>query len=213
VSAVTLTEEHQNAVELAAATRRLMLAAATTAVGVDEVRAAVLTMDRLREQLAAQTRERALRAPFEGPALAREQGPQHAWTVFATNPQAFPLEIHFDGDTATARTTANALYEGPPGTVHGGYLSHLLDVLLGTLVQATGRRGLTANLDLRYLAPTPLDEPLHLHGRIVDAAGRRVLAEGRVEHAGEVTVEARGTFVDVSRRPADGASREQGKHR
>jgi acyl-coenzyme A thioesterase PaaI-like protein len=202
VSTVTLTqataEEHQAAAELAAATRSLMLAAATTAVDVEEVREAARAMDRLAEQLSAQTRERTLRAPFEGPARTRDLGPEHGWRVFASNPQAFPIDIHFDGDTATARTIANALYEGPAGTVHGGFLSHLLDVMLGTLVQATGRRGLTAALDLRYLAPTPLDVPLQLHARIVESTGRRTLADGWIEHDGGRTVEARGTFIDVS---------------
>jgi acyl-coenzyme A thioesterase PaaI-like protein len=196
--AVATTEEHRAATELAAATRRLMFAAATTAVDVKEVHAAARAMDRLGEQLSVQTRERALRAPFEGPARTRELGPDTAWRVFASNPQALPLDIHFDGDTATARTTANALYEGPIGTVHGGFLAHLLDVMLGTLVQARGLRGLTANLDLRYRAPTPLDVPLDLHARVVETRGRRTVAEGWVEHDGQRTVEARGTFVDVT---------------
>lgn len=189
------TDEHQAAAELAAATRRLMLAT-STAVDVAEVQTAVRAMDRLGEQLSVQTRERALRAPFEGPAWTRELGPDTAWRVCATNLQAFPLDTHFDGDTATARTTANALYEGPPGTVHGGFLSHLLDVMLGTLVQAKGLRGLTANLDLRY-TPTPLDVPLELHARIVESRGRRTVAEGWIEQDTLRTVEARGTFVDV----------------
>jgi acyl-coenzyme A thioesterase PaaI-like protein len=175
-----------------------MLAAATTAVAPEEVRAAVRAMDRLGERLSEQTREGSLRAPFEGPARARELGPDTAWRVMATNPQALPLDLHFDGDTATARTTANALYEGPPGIVHGGFLAHLLDVMLGTLVQARRLRGLTAGLDLRYLAPTPLDVPLDLHARIVESRGRRTVAEGWIEHAGQRTVEARGTFVDVT---------------
>lgn len=192
------TDEHRAAAELAGATRRLMLAAATTAVSLPEVRAAVQEMDLLGERLAGRTRQRSLRAPFEGPARARSQGPGTAWSVASTNPQSFPLDIHFDDHTATARTTANALYEGPPGIVHGGFLSHLLDILLGTLVQATGRRGVTAALDLRYLAPTPLDVPLELSAQITETRGRTILAEGWVQHDGRRTVEARGTFVDIS---------------
>lgn len=195
---IATSEEHRAAAELAHATRRLMLAAATTAVDVEDVRAAARAIDQIGTSLSARTRGRALRAPFDGPARTRALGPGMAWRVFASNPQALPLDIHFDGDTATARTTANALYEGPPGTVHGGFLAHLLDVILGTLVQAREVRGLTANLDLHYRAPTPLDVPLDLHARVVETQGRRIIAEGWVEHDGQRTVEARGTFVDVS---------------
>ena len=196
------TEEFHAAAELSDATRRLMLAVATTAVGTADMRAAVGALDRLGEQLSTRTRGRALRAPFDGPSRTRDQGADASWRVFATNPQVLPLDIHFDGDGATARTTADALYEGPPGIVHGGFLAHLLDTLLGTLVQAKGLRGHTASLELRYRAPTPLDQPLDLHARIVETRGRRTIAEGWIEHDGQRTVEATGTFVDVTRETA-----------
>lgn len=191
------TAEQQAAVDLASATRRLMLAAATTAVDVDQIHDAAVAMDRLSEQLSSHTRERILRIPFGVPARHDHGGPEEGWRVFATNPQSFPVAIHFDGDTATADMTSNALYEGPPGMVHGGFLSHLLDVMLGTLVQSRGMRGLTATLDLRYLAPTPLEEPLHLEARVLDVRGRRITTEGWIEHEGVRTVQAHGTFIDV----------------
>lgn len=190
-------EAAQAARELAQATRRLMLAAATTALGVEEVRAAGRALDRLSDQLGAESRPRILRATFDGPQGARASGPDTPWRSFAYNPQAFPLDIHLDADTAAATTEANALYEGPPGCVHGGFLAHLLDSLLGTLIQAQGRRAVTATLDLRYLAPTPLDVPLELRSRVVEVTGRRIHAEGWIEHRGVRTVEAHGLFVDI----------------
>lgn len=192
-------EELREATELALATRRLMLAAATTAVGADDMRAAGAEMDRLARTLGSASRGRALRGPLGGPAAARAAGPGTAWPIFATNPQAFPLEVHFEDDTARATTTADALYEGPPGCVHGGFIAHLLDSILGVLVQAQGVRGMTATLELRYLAPTPIEAPLTLGSRIVERSGRRVRAEGWIEHEGRRTAEAHGLFVDIDR--------------
>lgn len=198
VTTAHVTEDVQAAAaDLTLATRRLMLAAATTAFDAEELRAATRTMDILADRLATESRGCILRAPFEGPSTTRATGSVVPWRTFAYNPQAFPLDIHFDHDTAWAHTKANALYEGPPGCVHGGFLAHLLDSILGTLVQAQGLRGVTATLDLRYLEPTPLDVPLELRARIVETTGRRNVAEAWVEHAGARTVEARGLFIDI----------------
>lgn len=194
-----MTAELLAASELTRATRRLMLAAATTALPPEEVSAAVRELDALAERLAVSRRPRALRASAEGPSVTRAAGPDVPWRTFPYNPQAFPLDLHLDGDTAWAHITANALYEGPPGHVHGGFLAHLLDSMLGTLVQSLGRRAVTATLDLRYLAPTPLDVPLELRAAHVETSGRRVVVEGWIEHDGVRTVEARGLFVDLGR--------------
>ena len=109
--------------------------------------------------------------------------------------------IRFDGDAASATTVPNALYEGPPESVHGGYLAHLMDCMLGTLVQATGRRSVTGTLDLRYLARTPLDVPLELGARILETTGRKTTAEAWVEVDGARTVEARGLFIELREVP------------
>lgn len=193
-----VTEEvAEEVAELAAATRRLMLAAATTHVEAHELRTARARMDELTATLGRRTRPRALRAPFDAPGRAREVGPEVAWPVFRFNPQALPLAIRFDGDAAYATTVPNALYEGPPESVHGGYLAHLMDCMLGTLVQATGRRSVTGTLDLRYHARTPLDVPLELGARIVSTSGRKTSAEAWVEVDGARTVEARGLFIEL----------------
>lgn len=189
--------------ELTLATRRLMLAVGTSRLDPDALRAARAQMEELTARIGEGAGERVMRSDFEGPRRAREVGAAATWPIFRYNPQAMPLEMHFDGERATARTVASALYEGPPEGVHGGYLAHLLDCLLGTLVQATGRRAVTGTLDLRYLAPTPLDVPLDLEGEIVSVAGRKITALARISHDGVRTVEATGLFIDLDTdRPA-----------
>jgi acyl-coenzyme A thioesterase PaaI-like protein len=95
--------------------------------------------------------------------------------------------------------TFGAAYEGPPTCVHGGALAQLFDELLGAANVLIGRAAMTGTLTISYRRPTPLLVPLDLESRHVAAHGRRIIAEAAVRHAGAVTAEARGVFVEVRR--------------
>lgn len=198
-TSVESTELREATAELVAATRALMLAAATTTADLDDIRRARTSIAELAEDLSIRPRTRPLRPVFDGPALARAAGPEQPWKMFTHNPMGIPLEVRFGVDEAWGRLVPNALHEGPPDTVHGGFSAHLLDCMLGTLMQARGSRSLTASLDLKYLRPTPLDEPLELYSRIVEISGRKTVAEGWIACNGQRTVEATGLFVRVER--------------
>ncbi|WP_235736418.1 PaaI family thioesterase [Nocardioides alcanivorans] len=138
-----------------------------------------------------------MRAGFDAPGQARADG--EVWHSFANNPLAIPLDMIFEGSSVRASLTANALHEGPPDCLHGGLAAHLMDGLLGTMMQANGYRCRTGTLDIRYLRPTPLDKPLELVGEITSSNGRRHVTRGTISHNGEVTVEAKGLFVEVQK--------------
>jgi acyl-coenzyme A thioesterase PaaI-like protein len=103
------------------------------------------------------------------------------------------------GARATANLTPDALHEGPPGLLHGGFSAALLDALLGTLIATQGLFAYTANLQLRYLRGTVLDEPVEIVGEVTRVVGRKVYAEGWISQYGRRTVEAQGVFVEPSR--------------
>lgn len=187
--------------ELAEATRELMLAAATSDMDPADLRAATEQLREITRHLGRRRRPRVLRADFTGPAQARAAGPQVAHRLFPFQPIAFPMELRFGEDDARASVVASALYEGPPDTLHGGYVAHILDCMLGTLMQARGTKALTATLELTYHQRTPLDEPLELYSRIVEIEGRKTIAEGWIEHDGVRTAEARGLFIALKETP------------
>ena len=91
------------------------------------------------------------------------------------NPIAPPMtiETHEGGVVATCRL--GLAYEGPPMFGHGGASALLLDQLLGHTAAAAGYAALTTGLRLRYLRPVPLEVPLRLTARFVNAehTGRR----------------------------------------
>ncbi|KRF21291.1 thioesterase [Nocardioides sp. Soil797] len=183
---------------LVTATRELMLAVATTEASTEELRAARDAIAAVSASLCRSVRPRVQRMDFDLPARIRDRGPQAHWQTYELNPFGIPLRVHFDGDAANAELRANALHEGPPDHVHGGMSAHLMDCMLGGLVQATGTRSVTATLDLRFIARTPLDEPLQLGSRIVERSGRKVWAEGWIEHRGTRCVEAKGLFLSIA---------------
>jgi uncharacterized protein (TIGR00369 family) len=113
------------------------------------------------------------------------------------NPIAPPVEVTVDEDgTARAVFTLNAVYEGPPGFVHGGVTALVLDQVLGMAASANGTPGMTATLDMRYRRPTPYGVPLTVEARAVRAEGRKTFAEARITGPdGKVTVEATALFV------------------
>jgi acyl-coenzyme A thioesterase PaaI-like protein len=94
--------------------------------------------------------------------------------------------------------TLGLVFEGPPAFAHGGISAMLLDQLLGYAASAAGHPGMTTRLEIRYLAPVPLQTPLRLTAEVGEVNGRRVTARGVIVTAAEpdtVLVEASGTFA------------------
>ncbi len=127
------------------------------------------------------------------------------FSLFAGSRQALALPMatrveSVDGhDVIVGEAIVNAMYEGPPGAVHGGYLAGLFDDLLGhTLRLHPGARAVTGRLTVRYRKPTPLDTPLRFEARLDNVSGRRLQSTVRCLVDGVVTAEAQGLFVGVT---------------
>ncbi len=113
------------------------------------------------------------------------------------NPIAPPLTIVQDRvkGGASSEFFLNALYEGPPGKVHGGVLALVLDQIFGEAAAAGGTPGMTGTLTLRYLKPTALGR-LSAAAWVDSSAGIKTIVKGWLKDAdGEVTVEAEGLFI------------------
>ncbi len=97
--------------------------------------------------------------------------------------------------------TLSSLYEGPPKSVHGGYLAGLFDELLGAVqVRAQRTPGWTGRLAVRYRSMTPLHVPLRFHGWVVESNGRRLRTAGSCRAEGRLCATAEALFV----RPVSG---------
>ncbi len=124
----------------------------------------------------------------------------------AQSPLAIPFRVeeeHRDDGSLglVGRVTVGRLYEGPPMTVHGGYLAGLFDAILGDTQRVVpGDPAMTGVLEIRYPQRTPLETPLFFRSWVESDRGRRLLirATCQIEGGdGSVTAEAKGFFVRV----------------
>ncbi|MFT5444365.1 MAG: acyl-coenzyme A thioesterase PaaI-like protein [Myxococcota bacterium] len=114
------------------------------------------------------------------------------------NPLAPPITIGKSGPrSAAASVTFGSAYEGPPGSVHGGFVAAAFDEVLGFVQSLSGNPGMTGTLTIRYRKPTPLHQALRIDAEWVRSEGRKTFCEGRIIVDGVVTAEAEGIFVAV----------------
>src|SRR4051794_36741795 len=112
------------------------------------------------------------------------------------NPIAIPLEMQrSDEGRAWASFHLNALYEGPPDTVHGGVVALVLDQVLGEAAAAGGSPGMTGTLTLRYESNTPLGD-VSAEAWVDRVEGVKTIVKGELRDAeGRTTVRAEGVFI------------------
>ncbi|MFE7422023.1 PaaI family thioesterase [Rhodococcus sp. NPDC057529] len=182
--------------DLVTAVRRLMHAAATTGADIEDLRRSADLVAQASELVEKELRPGVLLGEFASPATTATA---HTRRIGVHNPSWIPLEISSDGTTASATVTADALAEGPRDCLHGGLGAWLMDCMLGLLIESTGRTCVTAQLDLTYLAPTPLHRPLNLYATADSASGRKVWVNSWIECDGTRTVEAKGLFIEPRR--------------
>ena len=112
-----------------------------------------------------------------------------------SNPLAPPINNWIEGDLAFATCTCGWAYEGPPGSVHGGYVTAIFDQFLGMAQFITKQPGMTAYLHVDFHARTPLNTELKLEARIIKTEGRKNIIRGEMFAEGVKTASAEGLFV------------------
>lgn len=117
-----------------------------------------------------------------------------------SNPLAPPIIARIEGDMAIGRCFCGWAYEGPPGSVHGGYVAAIFDQFMG-FAQILGKRpGMTGYLHVDYLKRTPLTTDLHLEAKIYKQSGRKTYMEGKMFAGKELTATCDALFIE----PRDG---------
>ncbi|MEZ5504334.1 MAG: PaaI family thioesterase [Halioglobus sp.] len=123
--------------------------------------------------------------------VSHELNPMAGWS----NPIAPPVNNWIDGDLALATCTCGWAYEGPPGSVHGGFVAAIFDQFLGMAQVLGGQPGMTGYLHVNYHKRTPLNTELRLEGRLVKTEGRKTIMRGEMFADGIMTASAEGLFV------------------
>ncbi|KAA1427519.1 PaaI family thioesterase [Nocardioides antri] len=176
------------------AVRELVDVTIRTEVEPDEVRAAQVEVEAIVERLRKKQMPGAYGVRFR-PDGSRGRNWGNA-VMGLRNPIAPPLDVRTDGEgRAWSDFHLGAAYEGPPGLVHGGVISLLLDQVLGHAVSSSGRPGMTGTLTIVYRQGTPLGG-LRCEAWVDRREGIKTWGKGRMLNAdGEVTAEAEGIFI------------------
>src|SRR5581483_9411848 len=97
------------------------------------------------------------------------------------------MQLVFELDEAAQRIRGafriGAEYQGGPGFVHGGIIATLLDEVMGKVNRFRKVRAVTAELQVEYLRPVPVDVELVLEGWEVEKKGRSLFHAGEIRSA------------------------------
>jgi len=95
------------------------------------------------------------------------------------NPLAPPMHLHAEGDLTRGWAVWPDAYEGPPATVHGGFVAAAFDDLMGFAQSASGTAGYTGTLTVRMRRPTPLNHRIEYLAGVDRVEGRKIYVWGR----------------------------------
>lgn len=113
-----------------------------------------------------------------------------------SNPLAPPVHTWLDGDVARGSCRCSWAYEGPPGSVHGGYVAAVFDQFLGMAQRLGGQPGMTAYLHVDFHQRTPLNAELELFGCLDRVEGRKTFMRGEMRSGDALTASCEALFVE-----------------
>jgi acyl-coenzyme A thioesterase PaaI-like protein len=119
---------------------------------------------------------------------ANPQGLHLTFTTDTSNPESI---------TATAHVQLDRMHEGPPGHIHGGIVAALLDEAMSKLNRPLNVLAMTRHMEVDYLRPSPLYQPLTLVSRHLSREGRKLFHQAELSNA-EGTVLARGKALFIA---------------
>ena len=104
------------------------------------------------------------------------------------------------GDRLEATHVIPEALQGAPGMAHGGIVAALLDEACSQVVCPRLTPAVTSRLEVRYLAPVPVEQPLRISAEVTEEEERRAAAEATIQdESGFLLAHARGELVLVRR--------------
>ncbi len=135
----------------------------------------------------------------------------HCFGCGGGNDAGMQLTFEEDGQRRRiqGRFTLGPRYQGGGGMAHGGIIALLLDEVMGKVCKFSNARAVTAELQIEYLKPVPVNEEIVVEGWQDKEKGRNMYHCGEIRNAaGGVLARGRGRFVVIA--PRDPALAELG---
>jgi acyl-coenzyme A thioesterase PaaI-like protein len=108
------------------------------------------------------------------------------------------FELDFDAKRIRGRFVLGASYAGGGGFAHGGIIAVVLDEAMGKISKLTEEKAVTAEMNVVYRKPVPVDREIVVEGWQEEEKGRNRFRVGEIRDA-EGNLLARGTarFVTI----------------
>jgi acyl-coenzyme A thioesterase PaaI-like protein len=132
----------------------------------------------------------------------------HCFGCGPANPQGLHLVFTTDTSnpehiTATTHIQLDRMHEGPPGHIHGGIVAALLDEAMSKLNRPLNVLAMTRHMEVDYLRPAPLYQPLILTARHLSRAtkpdgtpDRKLFHQAELQRLdGTVLARGKGLFI------------------
>ena len=120
----------------------------------------------------------------------------HCFGCGPGNPHGLHLRFTLDplSDSVTAPVQLTELHQGAPGYIHGGLIATILDEAMSKLNRPLGLLAMTRHIEVDYLRPAPIGQPLTLTGRHLRREGRKLFHAAEL-HDSSGTLLARSTSL------------------
>ena len=114
-----------------------------------------------------------------------------------SNPMGLGAYLWREGDVSFMRATLGKAFEGAPGRAHGGIVAALIDETMGLVLALNDVLAYTVQLDISYLAPTPINEQLLAKAWLTKRDGRKLTVGATVQAGTTDVASATGLFISV----------------
>jgi uncharacterized protein (TIGR00369 family) len=124
----------------------------------------------------------------------------HCFGCGAANPGGLQMKfiISPSGDSYVCEFELGPAFGGPPGHAHGGIIATVLDEAMSKANKLRGMIALTRRIEVEYLRPVPLSQPLWAEGRVSRIRGRALYNQAELRNAeGVVLARGRGKFLAI----------------
>lgn len=108
----------------------------------------------------------------------------------ADNPLGLKLTFHGDSEAGTAWTDFEppAFLAGGIDTMHGGFISLLLDEVSSKVLATLGKQGVTRHLNVSFEKPVSLSHRVHLKAELIKQEGRKHFINAQLMNSDDVVL-------------------------
>lgn len=142
----------------------------------------------------------------EGKHILRPRAENQCIACGMANPHSFRLSFIYDEYKKSTETwlTPDIRMMGSLGIMHGGFVSLLLDEVMGKVLTGLGIKAPTVQLNVRFKKPVKIGSRIHLYAELRKIEGRKHFLYGAISHAhstdptqDELCAEAEGLFLSM----------------